>query len=159
MMSNRQLLEKFITENLDNAYRFAYSYTKNSQAAEDVVSESVIKALSAIDTLKNKEFLKTWFYRIIINTAISRIRSEQKIIYIDSKDTDIYEKTFDDYSHITLNEFIEKLDEKYKTVIILRYFEDMTLEEISKVTGENLSTVKSRLYRGLKILKTEMEED
>ncbi len=158
-MSNRQLLEKFITENLDNAYRFAYSYTKNSQAAEDVVSESVIKALSAIDTLKNKEFLKTWFYRIIINTAISRIRSEQKIIYIDSKDTDIYEKTFDDYSHITLNEFIEKLDEKYKTVIILRYFEDMTLEEISKVTGENLSTVKSRLYRGLKILKTEMEED
>lgn len=158
-MSNRQLLEKFITENLDNAYRFAYSYTKNSQAAEDVVSESVIKALSAIDTLKNKEFLKTWFYRIIINTAISRIRSEQKIIYIDSKDTDIYEKTFDDYSHITLNEFIEKLDEKYKTVIILRYFEDMTLEEISKITGENLSTVKSRLYRGLKILKTEMEED
>ncbi|OUQ56469.1 RNA polymerase subunit sigma-70 [Tyzzerella sp. An114] len=158
-MSNRQLLEKFITENLDNAYRFAYSYTKNSQAAEDVVSESVIKALSAIDTLKNKEFLKTWFYRIIINTAISRIRSEQKIIYIDSKDTDIYEKTFDDYSHITLNEFIEKLDEKYKIVIILRYFEDMTLEEISKVTGENLSTVKSRLYRGLKILKTEMEED
>lgn len=158
-MSNRQLLEKFITENLDNAYRFAYSYTKNSQAAEDVVSESVIKALSAIDTLKNKEFLKTWFYRIIINTAISRIRSEQKIVYIDSKDTDIYEKTFDDYSHITLNEFIEKLDEKYKTVIILRYFEDMTLEEISKVTGENLSTVKSRLYRGLKILKTEMEED
>ena len=158
-MSNRQLLEKFITENLDNAYRFAYSYTKNSQAAEDVVSESVIKALSAIDTLKNKEFLKTWFYRIIINTAISRIRSEQKIIYIDSKDTDIYEKTFDDYSHITLNEFIEKLDEKYKTVIILRYFVDMTLEEISKVTGENLSTVKSRLYRGLKILKTEMEED
>lgn len=158
-MSNRQLLEKFITENLDNAYRFAYSYTKNSQAAEDVVSESVIKALSAIDTLKNKEFLKTWFYRIIINTAISRIRSEQKIIYIDSKDTDIYEKTFDDYSHITLNEFIEKLDEKYKTVIILRYFEDMTLEEISKITGENLSTVKSRLYRGLKILRTEMEED
>ncbi len=158
-MSNRQLLEKFITENLDNAYRFAYSYTKNSQAAEDVVSESVIKALSAIDTLKNKEFLKTWFYRIIINTAISRIRSEQKIVYIDSKDTDIYEKTFDDYSHITLNEFIEKLDEKYKTVIILRYFEDMTLEEISKITGENLSTVKSRLYRGLKILRTEMEED
>lgn len=158
-MSNRQLLEKFITENLDNAYRFAYSYTKNSQAAEDVLSESVIKALSAIDTLKNKEFLKTWFYRIIINTAISRIRSEQKIIYIDSKDTDIYEKTFDDYSHITLNEFIEKLDEKYKTVIILRYFEDMTLEEISKITGENLSTVKSRLYRGLKILRTEMEED
>lgn len=158
-MSNRQLLEKFITENLDNAYRFAYSYTKNSQAAEDVVSESVIKALSAIDTLKNKEFLKTWFYRIMINTAISRIRSEQKIIYIDSKDTDIYEKTFDDYSHITLNEFIEKLDEKYKTVIILRYFEDMTLEEISKVTEENLSTVKSRLYRGLKILRTEMEED
>ncbi len=158
-MTNRQLLEKFITENLDIIYRFAYGYTKNPHIAEDVVSESVIKALSAIDTLKNKEFMKTWFYRIIINTAISRIRKEQKIVYIDSTDNDIYEKTFDDYNYITINEFIEKLDEKYKTIIILRYFEDMTLEEISKITGDNLNTVKSRLYRALKILKVEMEEN
>ena len=55
-------------------------------------------------------------------------------------------------------EFVEKMDEKYKTVLILRFFEDMTLQEIADTLQENINTVKSRLYRALSLLKIELEE-
>ena len=157
-MTNRKLFEEFLNKNLNNIYRFAYSYTKDIQSAEDIVSESIIKALSSIDKLKKQDFMKTWFYKIIINTYITNIKKEKKQINNYNKKTDLSENIFDDYSHITLNEFIEKLDEKYKTIIILRYFEDMTIEEISKIIDKNINTTKSRLYKALKILKIEMEE-
>lgn len=65
----------------------------------------------------------------------------------------------DEYHHLDLQEAIDHLPDKYKTIIILRYFEDMKIEEIAKIVGENVNTVKTRLYRALKILKVELDED
>jgi len=73
-MTNKQLFETYITQNIDSAYRFAYSYTKNREEAEDAVNESVIKALKSLHTLKSPEYLGTWFYRIIVNTALTKIK-------------------------------------------------------------------------------------
>ena len=67
--------------------------------------------------------------------------------------------TTDDYSELSFNETIEKLDIKYKEIIILRFFENMTLQEISGVLNINENTIKTRLYRALKILKLEIEGD
>ena len=53
---------------------------------------------------------------------------------------------------------VQSLEPKLRTVIMLRFFEDMKLEEISKVTHTNLSTVKSRLYKGLHVLRCDMKE-
>lgn len=57
-----------------------------------------------------------------------------------------------------LQEELERLTEKERTVLTLRYFEDCTLEEIAQITGENLNTVKARLYRSLKKLRLGMEQ-
>ena len=62
-------------------------------------------------------------------------------------------------ARLDLYDAIEKLSEKERTVIRLRFFEDLKLEEIARVTGANLNTVKSRLYKGLKHLKEWTEED
>ena len=67
--------------------------------------------------------------------------------------------TTDDYSELSFNETIEKLDIKYKEILILRFFENMTLQEISGVLNINENTIKTRLYRALKILKLEIEGD
>ncbi|KPU44293.1 RNA polymerase sigma factor SigV [Oxobacter pfennigii] len=158
MQKNKQLFEKFINQNIDNAYRFAYSYVKNQQYAEDVVSQSVIKALSALDKLKEPEFMKSWFYRIIINTSITYLNKNKKSIYIGLDDVEDIDNAVDTYENIDLKEAIEKLPEKYRSIIILRYFEDFSLNEIADITGENLNTVKTRLYKALKILKLEMED-
>lgn len=64
----------------------------------------------------------------------------------------------DDYSKITLMSIISRLDIKYREIIILRFLEDMQLNEIAEITGVNENTVKTRLYRALEKLKADMEE-
>ena len=64
----------------------------------------------------------------------------------------------DQYRNLDLYKALDELDEMYRTIIILRYFEDMKIEDIAYILDENLNTVKTRLYRGLKILKIDMGE-
>ncbi|MBR7147900.1 MAG: sigma-70 family RNA polymerase sigma factor [Firmicutes bacterium] len=158
-MNKRHLLETFLNDNLDRAYRLAYTYTKEAAAAEDVVSDSVVKALANIDTLQKPEMIKSWFFRIVVNTALSWLRKEKRLVYFEGPEQ--MEQILpgkEDSSDLTITEFLDLLEPKYRTVIVLRFFEDLSLQEIAEVTGENLNTVKTRLYRGLKLLRMEMEE-
>ena len=155
-MNKRKLVEEFINVNIDSAYRFAFTYMKNQQDAEDVVSESIIRALKASDSIKDIKNIKTWFFKIISNTAINDIRKKQKVVPLMSiENEDMYE---DSYNISDVNEMIEKLPREYTEVIILRYFEDMKIKDISEVLGINENTVKTRLYKALKLLKADMEE-
>ncbi|MET0958889.1 MAG: sigma factor, partial [Psychrobacillus psychrotolerans] len=63
-----QLVENYIVENQNAHYRLAYSYVKNKESALDIIQESIMKALNSIDSLEQIQYLKTWFYRILINT-------------------------------------------------------------------------------------------
>lgn len=159
-MNKKQLFEQYITnkDNLDQAYRFAFIYTKNQQDAEDVVSESVIKALRSIHKLKNTQYLKTWFYKIIINTALSQIQKSKKIVSIDYEALEDFPSTTDDYSNITFTQMIEHLDKNYRVIIVLRFFEKLQIKEIASLLDINENTVKTRLYRALELLKIDMEE-
>lgn len=82
-MDKKQLFERFIRQNVDGAYRFAYTYTKNKEDAEDVVNESVVKALRALKGLKNPAYIKTWFYKIIVNTSLTHIRRKSKVVSLE----------------------------------------------------------------------------
>lgn len=156
-MKNKQLFEKYIAENLDNAYRFAYTFTKNQCDAEDIVSESVVKALAAADSIKNPQYIKPWFYRIISNTAVTFLKSKKRFQSAEEFENDLTAE--DDYSEVTLMSIINNLDLKYRETVVLRFLENMRISEIAEVTGVNENTVKTRLYRALELLKTEMESD
>ena len=65
----------------------------------------------------------------------------------------------DSYSESNLTELLKQLDDKSRTVILLRYFEDLKLEDIADIVGENLNTVKARLYRALKKLRLNLEAE
>lgn len=156
-MTKQKMFEQFLEENLDHAYRFAFTYTHDTALAEDVVGDSVIKALRALHTLRDESALKSWFFRIIINTAYTRLKQEQRTVSLDALSLP-EEGQEDDYSHLSFFQMIEKLDPRYRTIIVLRFFEDMKLEEIAYVLDENLSTVKTRLYKAIRLLKLEMED-
>ena len=68
---NRQLLVDYITAGQADFYRLAYSYVKNRDAALDVVQESIVKALTKIDSLREPAYLRTWFYRILLNERMN----------------------------------------------------------------------------------------
>ncbi len=158
MQTKREKLETYVTENINKIYRLAFSYVKNEHDAEDIVNESVRKALDGIEQLRNEEFLGTWFFRIVINTSNTYLKSKSKLIYLD----EIVENsltTEDKYQDTDLYDAVMKLDSKYRIVIILKFYEDMTIERISEVLDENISTVKTKLYKALKKLRLEIDKE
>ena len=154
--TNVQKTEQILIDNYEKYYRLAYSYTRTQEDALDVVQESAYKAIRDCNKVENPNYISTWIYRIVVNTSIDLLRKRQKNESIVGKlDEDVsYE---DSYSNPDLKAALEQLDETEKTVIVLRYFEDLKLDDIARITDSNLNTVKARLYRGLKKLKDKME--
>ena len=159
MQNVKEILIDYIENNQEKLYRVAFNYLKNEESALDVVQESIEKALKNIEQLKEKEYIKTWFYRILINECLQYIKKNKRIITCELQEIEnkiewndnITTEGIDIYNHI------QKLNEKVRTVIILRFFEDMKIEEIATITKTNVNTVKSRLYKGLKELKNLIE--
>lgn len=161
-MSNshvEQLFVDFIRTNKERFYLLAYSYTKNEQDALDVVQDSIHKALQSLDTLKNEQQLKSWFYKIVVRTAIDFLRKYKRIqVMEDDKLAFFSPQQIDTYENTDLEMALSELPSNYREVIILRYFEDLKIEDVAHVLDTNISTVKSRLYKALKLLKVQLQD-
>lgn len=159
MQDAKKILIDFVKNNQEKLYRVAFSYSKNEDTSLDIVQETITKALKNIDKLKEEKYLKTWVYRILINECLQEIKKNKRITTCELQEIEnkiewndnIKTEGIDIYKHI------QDLNEKLRTVIILRFFEDMKIEEIANITKTNQNTVKSRLYKGLKELKKLME--
>ena len=150
----REVIEDLLLRNYNKYYRIACSYLHNHEDAGDVVQNGAYKAILNSHKLNNTEYAQTWIYRIMMNEIFAKYREKDNI----SLEEVSYEQGKEDsYENIDLKRAIDTLDKEDRTVVILRYFEDMKLEEIAMVLEENLSTVKSRLYRCMKKLKLQME--
>lgn len=154
------LIKDLIINNRNSYYRLAYSYVHNREDSLDIIQEAIFKALSKSKTLVNPDAIASWFIRIITNTALDYIRKNKKYVYVEDEVLEVTgPQTVDKYEEFDLMEAIDKLPTRNKTVIILRFYNDMKLEEIAQIMNENVSTVKSRLYSSLKKLKLELDEE
>lgn len=151
--STYQILVDHIVAGQGDFYRLALSYVKNRDAALDVVQEAVVKALSKADSLREPAYLKTWFYRILLNECMNYFRKNKGLVSFDEALDDRPAPCRDPGERLDLYDAIDRLSPREQTVIRLRFFEDLKLEEIARATGANLNTVKSRLYKALKKLR------
>ncbi len=144
----------YILENQTNFYRLAFSYTKNREAALDVVQNAICKGLEKYKDIRNIKYLKTWFYRVLVNECMIYMQKNKREFLCEPSEMkeEVYFEPAYEHSNMVY-EFIDALPEQNKTVIMLHYYEEMTLKEISQILGVNLNTVKSRLYAGLNKLK------
>ena len=149
------LIQKNLTDNYQKYYRLAYSYVHNETDAMDIVQEGAYKAILKSGLLENPEYLSTWIYRIMVNEALSFIRKHKNAY--EELDEVSQTSSVDRYEDIDLKRAIDQLGEPDETIIRLRFYEDMKLEQIADILGENLSSVKSRLYRSLKRLRLSLE--
>lgn len=153
-------LTEFLLENQQKFYRYAFTYVHHREVAMDMVQNSFVKAMEQIGTLKNPNAMKSWFYRILTNECLQALKKAKRenIVETDSIESQIYfEKAFE--PGIELYEAVRKLPMETQAIIFLHYYEEYTLKEVAKITGVNLSTVKSRLYAGLKKLKQFIGEE
>jgi len=150
---------ELISERKDMLYKTAFTYVKNKEDALDILNETVYRAFISIKKLKEPKFFNTWITRILINCALDTIRKDKKLLQLDDQkgvetQTGVLgqEEVFDLYTAV------DRLKEKYKTIVILKYFHDMTFGEIAEVLECPLGTVKTNLYKALQELRVNLEE-
>lgn len=149
------LVEKY----QDIVFSIALKVLKNREEAEEMAQESFIKAYKSLNTFKGTAKFSTWLYRIAYNTCISEVR-KKKPHFVSTSDVQITDET--DEINIDGNPeenrakcvklALEKLPADEYTLIMLYYFEDHSIEEISKVTRLSESNVKVKLHRARKKL-------
>lgn len=157
--TKEEKVEQLLLENYDRYYRLAFSYVHNADDAGDIVQNGAYKAIRNSGSLKNQEYAATWIYRIILNEVFDFFR-QRKMLSIEALEEsgEAEPAGMDTYQDFDLRAALDALSLEDKLVVELRYFEDMKLEEIAEILDENLSTVKSRLYRSLKKLRVKLSE-
>jgi len=156
-VSKEQRLTSYLVADQARFYRLAYSYLQNQEEALDAVQTAVCRALERQDSLRDPGAMRTWFYRILTNVCTDQLRQRKRVTFVppDALDTGSYEDPLPDDG--TLASRVDALPAEIAAVIRLRFYEELSLKEISAVTGAPLSTVKTRLYTGLKKLRVSLE--
>lgn len=154
-----QLEEQFVNmleKHKGEFYKVAYSYVKTEENSLDIISESTYNALNALYTLREPKHMKTWFYRILINSCKQFLRKNKRIVYNSDLIKQIPTDTVDRDELLDLYESVNQLQLKYREVILLKYFKQMSIDEIADILKLNPNTVKTRLRRGITKLKTKV---
>ena len=158
--SNEEIIEEIILEQYNQYYRLAYSYVHNEADAEDIVQNGAFKALRSSKTLKKQEYAKTWIYRIMLNEIFSFLRNSRTESYERIQEEFGIESGHveDDCMRIDLQRALDTLPAQDKAIIIMKFYENKRLDEIAEILGENVNTIKSRLYRSMKKLRVKLSD-
>lgn len=155
-MTKEEILTSFLIETQARSYRLAYSVLHNREEALDAVQTAVCRSLERQDSLRDVGAVKTWFTRILMNTCSDTLRQRSRVVPFPEEGEEPGREDPEPADE-TLSRRVDALPAEVGTVIKLRFYEELTLKEIGEVTGQNINTVKSRLYAGLKKLRVAME--
>lgn len=156
----------------NSVYQLCYRMIGNQHEAEDLAQEAFLRAYVNIKSFNQELKFSTWLFRIATNLCIDRIRKKKPDYYLDAEvsgtegltmysqipsGTPLPESQLESLElHETVQKEILKLPEKYRTVIVLKYIEELSLNEISEILDLPLGTVKTRIHRGREALRQQL---
>lgn len=154
---SKEEFESLANEYMDMIYRVAYSWTKNSDDANDVTQDVLIQLYKTTKEFESDSHLKNWLIRVTVNQCKMLFRSPWKKM----EDISDYAETlgFEDESHYDLFQSVMKLDKKYRVPLMLYYYEGYTTAEIATFLGIPEKTISTRLFRAKAKLKEELKEE
>lgn len=147
----------------------ALRYVQNEQDAQDISQDVFIKVLSKLHTFKNESSLKTWIYSITANQSKNSLRKKKimsflridKEVSFDIEDkyqsNPLHKLENDEHNEILIKE-LSQLPEKQREVFSLRYFEDLSYLEISKLLGTSVGGLKANYFHAIKKLSTKLSD-
>jgi RNA polymerase sigma factor (sigma-70 family) len=139
------------------AYNLAYRICGNHEEAEELAQDSFVKVYRSLGGFKMKSSFATWLYRIVYNTAISHVRIKKKGVlsledfpadatdFIGSNTNE--EEAEREYRSSLVNFALQKITEEERGLISLYYYDEMSTDEISDITGISKSNIKVKLFR------------
>ena len=154
-MTDNETFAELIRQYSPALYRISYGILHSEADAEDAVGEAILKAYENLSSLRKPDCFKSWIMQITANEAKMIYRKKQRTSCVES----IEEKApaFIDNYH-ELWDAVMKLDLVFREVIILYFYESLSVKEIGRVLHIAEGTVKSRLFRGKKYLKDMLED-
>ena len=151
----RQIIDKYGNK----LFRTCYLILRNKEEAEDVVQETFIRVFRKIDTFQEKSGLYTWIYTIALNLSRDKMRIKQDILQLKDEwvgTCDVESQVEVKIGRELLRKEIFKMNSLYREVLVLFYFEEFSIREISNLLNESEGTIKSKLSRGRNILKVSL---
>ncbi|MBD3377997.1 sigma-70 family RNA polymerase sigma factor [candidate division KSB1 bacterium] len=161
---------KIVSDNERLVYNTALKLLANETEAECVLQETFLKVFQALPTFKGQSSLSTWIYRIATNYALMRLRARKKeAADLDESQSDISQDTIDTFNRAlgnnplntvinnelreSMQQAIEELPPKFRSVFILKDIEGYSLKEIAEMLDMTLAAVKSNLHRARLFLR------
>ena len=137
---------------LDRSYRLAAVILGEQEEAEDATHDAAVRAWQRMGTLRDPENFEPWFQRILINVCRTRLRTRRRppALMLAPTQRDLTEESVE---HAALKEALATLTFEHRTVIALRYLDDLKIEQIANRVGVRSGTVKSRLHYALNQLR------
>lgn len=169
----RQLMTRY----LPLVYNFIYRMTANHELSEEMTQEAFVKAYHNLKSFDRNRPFKPWLLRIASNTTVTALRKQSRVVSLNALMEDAafneadYQERLDlpaaedtlvrlerKLSSEEVMKVLGTLDEKYRQVLILRYTQDLSYEEIAESLNIPLNTVRTWIKRGLDKLKNQVKE-
>jgi RNA polymerase sigma factor (sigma-70 family) len=157
LAGKKDAFSHIVERHKDHAFNLALRICGNREDAEEIAQDSFIKAYRSLAGFKNKSTFSTWLYRIVYNSAISFVRSRRKgplsieDFPADISDFRVSSVTEDEaeteYKRSVLNFAMQKISEEERGLVVLYYYDEMSIDEMSEISGISKSNVKVRLFR------------
>lgn len=173
LKGDQQAFAEIVALYQDKLYHMAFRMLGSRQEAEDVTQEAFLRVYRNLDRYDESLKFSTWIYRIATNLCIDRLRKRRMSYSLDAESNE--HDGLDGYALIPsddrtpesemllsetqriVREAIETLPAKYKSVMVLRYLHDLSLQEIGEILDMPVTTVKTRVHRGREFLRKKLE--
>jgi len=166
LQGDHKAFEYLINKYKDVSYTIAFRILRHEEEAEECVQDAFMKVFRSLSSFKEGSKFSTWLYKIVYNTALSRLKSFKghKTLFVSvdieewrtqSNDYDLGLKNDDQKRYIHLA--LEKLEKQDSLLLTLFYLSELSIEEIEEVTSLSISNIKVRLHRARKKLLAELK--
>jgi RNA polymerase sigma-70 factor (ECF subfamily) len=146
--------ERLSSDQIDRSYSLAFALLRNAHEAEDAVQDALLRAWREWPRLRDPDRFASWFQRILVNGCHDRLRRRARMAHVAQlPDRPVHDEAPRSDERAALRQALAQLPPEQSVVVVLRYFADLTIEDIAERTGSRVGTVKSRLHHALRALR------
>jgi len=167
---NEDAIEMFVRQYETDVFRLALSIVGDRVEASEITQETFLSALRSFRSYQEKNSLKAWLYTITLNHSRNHLRKQKLLERLRTAITIVFQleqsrkqsspedAIIQDEKEATIWNELNKLDERHRTVVVLRYFHDLSISEISEILAVNEGTIHSRLHNARERLKRSLKK-
>jgi RNA polymerase sigma-70 factor (ECF subfamily) len=155
--------EELVHRHQDAVYSMALRYARSEGDAEDIAQEAFLRAFRSLDSFRHEAKFSTWLFRITYNLCVDWVRrntrrhASERVLEegeeIVDRRFDVETGVIEDMQRIEIRSEVSSLAERYRTVIMMYYYDGSSYEEIGKMLGVPPKTVETRLYRARRLMR------